>query len=135
MMTIRTPEKEAILLAALREKPVFKAACRKARISKNAFHEWRRDDPAFNARVLAAREEGLDALEDAVIDDGMTGNTVAAIFMLKSHRRAIYGDRVKHDITISKEAAAQLAEEYGLDTAEVLAEADRILKQARDVTT
>jgi hypothetical protein len=58
------------------------------------FYEWRRDDPAFNERVLEAREQGLDALEDALVTRGMKDDTTAAIFLLKSHRRETYGDRL-----------------------------------------
>jgi hypothetical protein len=95
--TIRTSEKEEAILAALREKPVYSAACRKARVSRAAIHEWRRDDPAFADRVLVAREEGYDALEDALGERGLIDDTTAAIFMLKSHRRAVYGDRIDHN--------------------------------------
>lgn len=97
-----TPEKEEELLAALREKPVFAAACRKARISRFTFYDWRRSDPGFNARILAAREEGLDALEDALTTRGMKNDTTAAIFMLKSLRRETYGERlaVNHGGTV-----------------------------------
>lgn len=95
-ITKRTPEKEIVILDALRQKPVYSAACRKARISNVAFHAWRRDDPAFAERVRVAREEGYDALEDALTTRAMRDDTTAAIFMLKSHRRAIYGDKVDH---------------------------------------
>lgn len=69
------------------------AACRKAKVSRVAFYQWRHDDPEFDADVLAAREEGLDALEDALITRGLKNDTTAAIFMLKSLRREVYGDR------------------------------------------
>jgi hypothetical protein len=92
-ITIRTPEKRQAILAALRERPSFSAACRKAKISRFAFYSWRHDEPEFDADVLTAREEGLDALEDALVTRGLKNDTTAAIFMLKSHRREVYGDR------------------------------------------
>jgi hypothetical protein len=95
-VTIRTPEKAEVLLAALRERPVYGAACRKARISRNAFNEWRRDDPEFNRRVLAARDEGDDAIEDALATRALKDDTTAAIFLMKSRRRETYGDRIDH---------------------------------------
>lgn len=95
-ITIRTPEKEAIIISALEERPIFSAACRKAKISRMAFAAWRKDDPDFNKRVIAAREKGLDALEDALATRGLKNDTTAAIFMLKSLRREIYGDKVQH---------------------------------------
>jgi hypothetical protein len=95
-ITIRTPEKEAIILEALRERPVYVFACRKARIGRPAFHQWRRDDPEFAERVKNAREEGYDAIEDALNSRALKDDTVAGIFMLKSHRREVYGDKIEH---------------------------------------
>lgn len=92
-VTVFTPEKVETILAALREKPSFAAACRKARISRPTFYTWRRTYPDFEAKVLEARAQGLDALEDALVDRGLKTDTTAAIFLLKSHRREIYGDR------------------------------------------
>ncbi len=91
-----TPEKETVILNALREKPSYAAACRKARISRQTFYRWRRDDPEFDERVIAARNEGLDALEDALATRGIKNDTTAAIFLLKSHRREVYGDKIDH---------------------------------------
>lgn len=92
--TTFTPEKEQAVLDALRERPSFAAACRKAHISRRTFYNWREQFPEFNAAVLKAREEGLDALEDALVDRGQKHDTTAAIFLLKSHRRAVYGEKV-----------------------------------------
>jgi transposase-like protein len=91
-----TPEKEATILEALRERPSFAAACRKARISRPTFYKWRREIPGFEERVIAARNEGLDALEDALATRGAKNDTTAAIFLLKSHRRDVYGDKIDH---------------------------------------
>lgn len=97
METIRTPEKEIALTNALHARPSIAAACRKARISRNAYYEWIAADNGFKARMKVARDIGLDALEDALIDRGLKNDTTAAIFMLKSHRREIYGDRVTNE--------------------------------------
>ena len=99
MQTIRTPEKESILTEALQQKPSISAACRKARIGRPAYYDWLKDDPDFAARMKAAKDVGLDSLEDALIDRGLKTDTTAAIFMLKSHRREIYGDKVVNEHT------------------------------------
>jgi hypothetical protein len=93
--TIRTPEKEGIILAALRERPVFSYAITKARIGRQAFYDWRHDDPAFEERLLAARQQGIDAIEDSLTRRALSNDTTAAIFLLKSLRPTVYGDRVK----------------------------------------
>jgi uncharacterized linocin/CFP29 family protein len=92
----RTPEKDVVILDALREKPTYASAARKARISRRTLYEWRKEDPEFDAACIAARNEGLDALEDKLIERGMKNDTTAAIFMLKSLRRETYGDKVQH---------------------------------------
>jgi alpha-beta hydrolase superfamily lysophospholipase len=92
----RSPEKDAVILAALRERPTFASAARKARISRTTLTDWRRSDPDFNAACLAAREEGIDALEDSMLDRAMKTDTTAGIFMLKSLRPHIYRERVEH---------------------------------------
>lgn len=96
MQTIRTPEKELALTAALHDRPSWSSACRKARISRAAFYDWKDSDPDFAKRMDAARNIGLDALEDALVQRGLKNDTTAAIFMLKSLRRDVYGDRVAH---------------------------------------
>lgn len=97
--TVRTPEKEIALVSALHERPSYLSACRKARISRNAFYDWKNSDPDFAARIEVARNLGLDALEDALVTRGLKNDTTAAIFLLKSHRREIYGDRAVHEHT------------------------------------
>jgi hypothetical protein len=103
-VTIRTPQKAAKLLEALRAHPSRAKACRKARISRNAFYMWLHDDPAFAAQVDAAIEEGLDALEDALTERATATSDTAAIFLLKTRRRAIYGEHV----TVAGDPAAPL---------------------------
>jgi hypothetical protein len=107
--TIRTPEKELALIVALHERPSYLSACRKAKISRAAFYEWKQNDPDFAARIDAARNVGLDALEDALITRGLKNDTTAAIFMLKSHRREIYGDRLNLEIQLRQKAERMAA--------------------------
>lgn len=98
-VTIRTPEKRQAVLDALRLHPSITRACKSARISRNAFYEWRNDDPDFATEIEASREKGIDALEDSLFRDAIEGhNTTAAIFMLKSWRRERYGDRQHVDL-------------------------------------
>lgn len=129
MWTVRTPEKEQVILEALRERPSFAAACRKARIARSLFYRWRKEDPEFDRRVLEAREQGLDALEDALVTRGMKNDTTAAIFLLKSHRREIYGDKLDINLQIRKKAE-QLADELGISADDLIQEAEAIAASA-----
>lgn len=99
-VTIRTPEKRQAILDALRLHPSITRACRSARISRNAFYEWRNDDSEFAAEIEASREKGIDALEDSLFRDAIDGhNTTAAIFMLKSWRPDRYRETTRHELT------------------------------------
>lgn len=92
----RSPEKDEVILQALREKPTYSYAARKAKIARTTLTRWRADDPDFNDACTAARNEGLDAIEDNLVERAMKNDTTAAIFMLKSLRREIYGDKIQH---------------------------------------
>jgi hypothetical protein len=92
-------EKEEAILEALREHPSLPRAARKTRISRTTLNRWRNEMPEFEAKVQAAREEGIDAVEDRLMTDAIDGNTTAQIFILKSWRRAKYGDKIAHEHT------------------------------------
>jgi hypothetical protein len=98
-LTTLTPEKEAVVLDALREKPVYNAAARKARVTRQTLHNWRKADPGFAERCEQARADGFDAVEDALITRAVKDDTTAAIFMLKSWRPERYGDKAKLEVT------------------------------------
>jgi hypothetical protein len=130
-ITSLTPEKEAKLLDLLREVPNYAAACRKIRISRETFYRHRRINPAFDRAVIDARNQGLDALEDALITRGIINDTTAAIFMLKSHRREIYGDKVSINLTIEQKAE-EIAKRLGVPKETVLEKAQQVAAGAWD---
>jgi hypothetical protein len=99
-----TSEKEQAVLDALRERPTYVYAARKARIHRRTLYRWRMANPDFDARVQAAKNEGFDALEDAMVDRGMKDDTTAAIFMLKAWRPERY--RETHNLNVSGNVSA-----------------------------
>ena len=121
----RTPEKDLVILDALREWPTFSHAARKARIARSTLSQWRREDQAFNVAVLAAQDEGFDAIEDKLVDQTKRGDTTAMIFLLKGRRRPIYGDKVDVSLKI-REKAESLAEHLGVPVEDVIAEAEAV---------
>lgn len=98
-MTVRTPEKEQAILDALTLHPSKTRACRSAKLSRQAFYEWCRDDRDFAARVAAAQEIGIDAVEDTLFSSAMRDDTTAAIFTLKSWRPERYRETTRHELT------------------------------------
>lgn len=128
--SVRSPEKAEAILAALREHPSFARAARKTRIARSSLIAWRKDDPAFAARCEAAREEGIDAIEDALMERGTANDTTAAIFLLKSWRRERYGDRLAVSLDV-RQAAEAAAAELGVPVDVVLAETYKMVEERR----
>ena len=127
--SIRTPEKEAAILAALREHPSLTRAARRARIAKSSIFLWRAEDPAFKARCEAAREAGIDAVEDALMDRATTDDTTAAIFLLKCWRRERYGDKLAVSLDV-RQVAEKAAADLGIPVDLILAETYRMVEDA-----
>ena len=96
--TKKTPEKEQAISAALHAHPSKSRACRSARvrINRSTLYAWMAEDPDFKARVDAAQEIGIDAVEDALLEDATKHDTTAAIFTLKSWRSERYREKQDH---------------------------------------
>jgi hypothetical protein len=96
-----SPEKEAALIEALEELGGYGKAARRCRISAKTFQRWRMDYPEFGERCTAARDIGLsagiDEVETKVFEVARNPKhpqfITAAIFLLKSHNRKVYGDK------------------------------------------
>lgn len=125
--SVRTPEKEAAILGFLREHPSYARAARKARIARSSLSAWRSDDPGFAVRCEAARVEGIDAVEDSLMERATKDDTTAAIFLLKTWRRERYGDRLAVSIDV-RSAAERVAAELNIPVDLVLAETYRMVE-------
>ena len=122
MRTIRTAKNRKRFVPAIADSGNINAACEAARLSRAAMYEWRADDPSFAAEWDAALELGLDSLEDELMRRAKDGtlrpvfqggelvgqireySDTLGIFMLKSRRRQVYGDRQVVERRISLEA-------------------------------
>jgi hypothetical protein len=96
-----TPEKRALILDALHNNPSYGGAARKARITRQTLYLWRKHDPEFGAECEAAREQGFEALEDALVARGQKNDTTAAIFLLKGWKPERYQDRKAVDMNLT----------------------------------
>src|ERR1041384_160770 len=81
------------------------SAAKAAGASRNAFYDLRRSNPQFREAWHRAREQGLDPLEDRLIERGAESDTTAAIFMLKKLRPEIYAD---HPKTVNQNLSVRL---------------------------
>lgn len=95
---------------ALRHKRAVTYALRFARVARSVAYEWKREDHTFSARWDEAWDGVIDDLEQSFLARAIDGYTrpiyqggklagfeqvhhpVQGIFMLKAHRRAMYGD-------------------------------------------
>lgn len=97
-----TPKKRArvrnwkpAFLAALAAWPDVSKACEAAGISRRTAYRERQADEDFALAWHDAINVSLDQVEAALIERALKSDTTAAIFLLKSHRRDVYGDNLK----------------------------------------
>jgi hypothetical protein len=91
-MTVHLPTEDAKARVVERLAQGFSLgdAARCAGLNRTTVFRWRRDDPEFEARVMAALEDGLDAAEDA-IRRHWRRDWRAAHATLAAKRRALFG--------------------------------------------
>lgn len=96
-------EWETDFLAQLAKLPNVAEACRAAGVTRQAAYQARQADPEFASRWKDALDESTDDLVGKLYERALKDDTTAAIFLLKSHRRDVYGDRVQTDLTTGGE--------------------------------
>jgi hypothetical protein len=82
--TIRTPKNRKAVLTAIEDGKSIAAACRAARIGRTSLHEWRHDEPEFDAEFEEAVEIGNDAIRDEVQRRAFEGSDTMLIFLAKA---------------------------------------------------
>lgn len=107
------------------------AVARKFRTTRNRMYRFVDKHPSVKDALEESRERMLDNAESVLYRKVLSGeDTTALIFFLKTQgARRGYTERqhVTMDVNIRREAE-RLAQEYGLDVDEVMAEAERIVK-------
>lgn len=102
----RSPEKDQAIFDALRERPTYSHAARKAHISRTTLNEWRAADPDFARAVEQARHDGMEALEDRAVDRAYKESDTLMIFLLKGWRPDRYRERT--DVNVSGNVTASV---------------------------
>lgn len=89
-----TPKKAALILDALSGLAGKGEAAKAAGISRKTLYNWRDANPDF-AEALEDVDEGVtDLVESSALRKAIReGDTTMQIFLLKTRRRDIYGDR------------------------------------------
>lgn len=117
--TVRTPEKEAELLAAVvKNGGNISKSCEEVGIGRQTVYDWKDAHEDFAQALEKACERGVDALEDEatrrafhgveepVYQGGARIGTIQKysdtlmIFLMKGRRRAKYGDRHVADVNL-----------------------------------
>lgn len=74
-VTVRTPEIDDTIIAAISEGKPLAQICREIGIDRTTVYCWRREDEAFDQRFARARDEGFDAIaEDCLAIADETSN-------------------------------------------------------------
>jgi hypothetical protein len=128
----RTPERETAILNALRVGNTRTAASAFAEVDRSTFMRWL-DIPTFRAAVEKAEADAETRFLGQVARAAQDPKTwTAAAWWLERRKYQDYARRDKVEMTIDvRKEAERLASELGLDPAEVLAEAEAIMRGGR----
>lgn len=75
-------------------------ACKKARIARETFYRWKRDDPEFANKVFELEESLLDMAETMLLKNIKEGRTAEIIFFLKTKgKKRGYIERSEVDLS------------------------------------
>lgn len=128
----RAPQKKdwaPLFLEVLAECPDVSKAAAAVGIQRSTAYRRRQADEDFALAWADAHAKSLDELEAALFVRARETDTTAAIFILKSHRPEIYGDRhrIEHSGQIKQQIVALPADQdWHADVARVLAEAGAV---------
>lgn len=102
-------------LEALEHSPDVSFACRAAKVARSTAYRRQQSDEEFALAWHDAINVSLDKLVAAMFKRAIADDTRAAMFLLKSHRPEVYGDRfqVQHqgELKHRVDAASVLAED------------------------
>ena len=82
---------------ALTNHGTVRHAAQAAGVSRNTVYRWRQEDFEFAEAWSDAHENAVDVVENVIYQQAAGGNTLAAFFYLKAHRKK-YRDRLSIDI-------------------------------------
>jgi len=119
------------ILNALKTGCTRRAAAAVGGISATTLYDWMNRDLAFAVAVEKAEGEA-EATFTAIVAQASVTSWQAAAWWLERRKYADYARREKVDMSIDlKQEATKIAAEMGLDPAEVLAEAEAIMRGGR----
>jgi hypothetical protein len=106
----RTARWKKRFLDALRESPHIALACAAAGIGRTAAYEARKSDPEFARQWQETLDAAIDDLEVKAWQLAMRDNAPLLQFLLKAHRRSVYGDKTQHEHLVAGKIVFMLPE-------------------------
>jgi hypothetical protein len=85
-------------LAALRQTPSVKHACKAAGVSRDTAYKHRLADNEFAEAWLDALGASVDELETKAFQLAMAGDSTLITFLLRCHKPEVYGDKSRVDV-------------------------------------
>lgn len=82
-------------LITLRDTGNVRLSCSQAGIHRSVAYDRKASDPPFAVAWEEAHEESIDTLDAIARQRAMGGSDLLLIFLLKAHRRAVYGERIE----------------------------------------
>ena len=90
-------------LDRLRQSGNVRLACQAAGIPRRTAYNWRGKWSTFSAEWDEALDDALDILEGKAWERAAQHSDRLLMFLLKAHRRDVYGDRQELDVTTDGE--------------------------------
>lgn len=109
------PEWKTTFLASLELDPNVSTAAKDAGISRQYAYLIRESDTVFAKAWDDAKEQSTDGLETVARKRAVDGSDVLLIFLLKSNRSEIYGDKSKIDLKSQNETSVTLQGDQSLN--------------------
>ena len=120
-----TPEAVARIIQALELGATYEHAAAYGGISYDTFNAWRQEFSEFSEALKAAEARAVYGWLDKIERAAESGNWQAAAWKLEWRHPDQWGRREKVELSTRREAE-RIAQEQGLDAAELIALAERI---------
>lgn len=94
-------------LAALRATANVRLACQEAKVARQVSYRHRERNEGFALAWRDALDDACDSLEATARSRALKTSDTLLIFLLKSHRPEVYGDRFRADINVDNQVRIQ----------------------------
>ena len=98
-LTRTDTKKKAVIQAMEKSMGIVTHACKMAKISRETFYKWMREDDQFQELVNQATEQAKDFVESKLYEQISQGNVPSIIFYMKTKcKDRGYIERTEHQI-------------------------------------